>query len=185
MLDRSKVLGMVLRDARERVRDDWGSGNADLPEYAVSGSSCASVAISRACGTHVLEDTSLAAHTVFLQAAGVPIPESDTAIVVAVYEWNDAQVCREAVLEAFDAAIQRLEDAASCSAPAEATPNADATLEIMAVCDMAAVVVAGHLADAHWELDEAEVRLVCAAEFFATAQEMAKAAALDIRFERP
>jgi len=113
MLGQSKVLGQVLRDAREIVRDHWGSTNVELSLGNTSGTHCASVAIGRVCGGDSLDDVSVAAHKVLLIAADVSVPETDKEVLRAVFEFNDAQVSRGPVLAAFDRAIEMVDGAAS------------------------------------------------------------------------
>lgn len=170
MLDTSKVLE-VLREARGIVATDWGRGstNLDVPFEEAAGWGCASIAISTAVGTGcAMSELSLAAHRALLQAAGREVPEHEGAIVGAVYAFNDAQESRQPVLAAFDRAMDLVEDM-------EPTPEADELIEVMNVCNMAAVVVARHVIAARPDLPSRDLERVVSAELFYAAQDAAEA----------
>lgn len=166
VFDTSKVL-KVLREAHGIVEADWGSANTDLPFDEAAGWGCASLAISAAAGNDVWCATSLTAHRLFLTAAGVEIPESEAAIVGAVYAFNDAQESRQPVLDAFDRAIEIADET-------EPTPNADSTLAVIAACERAGAVVAQEIVAECPDLNEALVAEAASSELFYAAQDIAQ-----------
>ena len=107
-MDRSRALLGLLQDAREMVRDDWGTCNVDAPWERSHGRHCASVSIIEAAnaeGFHSKSATSVAAHIFFLRGAGVNVPANEDQVLEAVCRFNDAQVDRRAVVAAFDKAL--------------------------------------------------------------------------------
>src|SRR5205823_867213 len=132
--DPRKVLG-VLQDARELVRGDWGNSNEHVD---ANGMHCASVGIKRASGgpLALMAPEVMAAHVAFLRAVDVPVSAEDEEVLATVYLWNDSQASVDPVLAGFDKAIANLE------AELEPTPQADATLAVMAACDQAGEVIA-------------------------------------------
>lgn len=66
----------------------------------------------------------------------------------------------------------------------EATPNADAALEVIAACESAGAVVARHIVAQHPQMDVDEITDLTSAELFYAAQDTAQACSAGVKLAR-